>query len=1381
MLGRKWIIFSLILCSFFASVVVSTFPNVPQCNESDANRLHCIFVDPKNGLDNSSCLTSGSPNISCNSLDWVFNVTYRSNQTVYVLSNGTHKISSPVAIFQNLNNISFFGKASRDTVIQCTAENIGLSFERVTELSFSQISFVNCSALRNSTSKSYSENGKLKFMEILVALHFIFCKNIAMDCISVNHSPSATGVVVYNTIGINKMTNSEFSYNQVSNDMNGGGGFYVEFTFCIPGDENCSDSVDSYTNENHDSVYLFESCLFRNNVGYVSDLGNTTYLVPYRSNHIAVGRGGGLSFFMKGNANSNSVSISNCWFKQNSATWGGGLFVEFHDDTYNNVVMVQNCTMVNNYCPFTSLNGTAGGGMRLGHYVFGSKSQLNNDSNQITILDSNFLGNAALNGGGLSISPTVQNVDTNHVARVFIYHSNFVENTARLGAAFHLSRFAMILDGAILNVSILDCMFKHNSNDYIKFLHKHKDKPKINAYQLGLGALYVNQVPLKFQVKNTFTNNNGSALVAVGAALDFSNSIANFSLNKGMNGGAIALLGLAWLRINDYTSMEFWGNNASLDGGAIYNKYIERENLISYGNCFIRHSNFTVVPSKWDSTFTFIANFDQGGARISAIYSTSILPCAWSGGSLVSQKLASIFCWSKSWTYFPQETCSANIHSDIGNVTFTDSSKIVNAFPGIQFSVPIHIMDDLQKSLGSQSLFSRSLNGSEFNSSSSVEYIWNLTATIHQNVSSESKLILDSVSDRVWHIVVKVDLNDCPPGLKFDEHTSQCKCVSSAYSGVISCDPDLQKAYLKNGNWMGKMQGHSGYLSSFCPTNYCFSNETKALPYSTEELEADLCRKYHRNGTMCGSCIDGFAVAVNSPYFICINCSFDDLVTNQVKYIASVYIPLALLFSLIIIFKIRLTSAPANAFILFSQVVAGTFSLYADGQIPVSEFAGKNSENFVKAYKTIYGAFNLEFAEQFLSPFCVGDLNALGVLALDYVVAFFPLVMILIILTIYRIERCFSCVCCPTTGRIGQMIKKIHHQRTSISEAIVPAFAAFFLLSYNKFSMTSSLSVSTQHLLTDSGEPANFSDGKRVYYAGFYSFYDPEYRIRYLLPACIVFIIFVAIPPILLLDFPLKILERILIKLPFLWRLYPVDKVHILLDTFQGCYKDKMRFFVGLYFLFRLAVNIAYNGTNSWLAQYLIQQILCSVMVVLLLVCQPYNEKNKIFNIVDPLIFTNLGILNAISFYLLSITKEKLIPDVAIFLVQFILVLLPLVFMISYIVWYFMKPCAKHLAQKLNSTLQSRSRFRYQLLHGIANDTSSQQVDNDRRNSISVATSEDEALLRRAESRNTYQPHTTTVVGLDSAEVSGTIQTTDSRHQSARTSSNNNHGPVLIN
>ena len=92
--------------------------------------------------------------------------------------------------------------------------------------------------------------------------------------VSISHSPSATGVVVYNTFGTNKVTNSEFSYN----DMNGGGGFYVEFTFCIPGDENCSDFVDSYTNENHNLVYLFENCLFRKNVGYVSDLGNTTYL-----------------------------------------------------------------------------------------------------------------------------------------------------------------------------------------------------------------------------------------------------------------------------------------------------------------------------------------------------------------------------------------------------------------------------------------------------------------------------------------------------------------------------------------------------------------------------------------------------------------------------------------------------------------------------------------------------------------------------------------------------------------------------------------------------------------------------------------------------------------------------------------------------------------------------------------------------------------------------------------------------------------------------------------------------------------------------------------------------------------------------------------------
>ena len=790
--------FLLLLISLYAlaSCAAGDFPNVPQCYESANTR--CIFVYPQNGSNYCDCASKGANIIYCSSLDSVFNVSCQTNQTIYILSNGNHTLTSPVATFTNLSNITFIGLGVESTAISCVqdAENktVGLSFEGSTNISFLNLSILGCSALRISSS-SYHQNGSLKFANIFVALYFYSCENIVMYNISISLSPNATGVVVYNTVGTNIFTNSVFSNNHVSGGAAGGGGFYVEFTFCIPGDENCSDDAVSYTDRNHDSVYTFEGCTFIDNTASTSTTEDTTYLVPYRSSHFALGRGGGLSFFLKADAHRNNICITDCRFENNSATWGGGLFVEFHDDTLDNVIDVDGCFMINNHCPFTPTTGTGGGGMRLGHYVFnGNSSNYMYVPNLISLTSCSFSSNTAFNGGGLSISPTVQNVTKDQVATVFISQSNFTGNVARLGAALHVSRFAMILDGNIINVVISDCNFDSNAVNFIKYLREYGGN-KTDAYQPGLGAVYINQVPVAFQTRVCFTSNSGSAIAAVGASLDFSDCFATFKDNLGMNGGAIALLGLAWLRINDNTSMKFWGNVATVDGGAIYNKYVERENLITYVNCFIRHAKYySVKPSDWKATFEFGYNYDLNKGRLSAIYSTSILPCSWAGGS--EMQLGDVFCWRGFWTYVPDFDCSAHIHSDIGKVEFTNYT--IQTFPGHQIHLPVSILDDLGKDLTSnQSVFSRTLrvNGHTKNK---TDYIWNLETNIEGSENSSVKVLLDSIGDRVWHITFEVNLEECPPGFQFNEGVGKCECLDNKYSGAVTCDEEAQRAYLKS-------------------------------------------------------------------------------------------------------------------------------------------------------------------------------------------------------------------------------------------------------------------------------------------------------------------------------------------------------------------------------------------------------------------------------------------------------------------------------------------------------------------------------------------------------------------------------------------------------
>ena len=84
-------------------------------------------------------------------------------------------------------------------------------------------------------------------------------------------------------------------------------------------------------------------------------------------------------------------------------------------------------------------------------------------------------------------------------------------------------------------------------------------------------------------------------------------------------------------------------------------------------------------------------------------------------------------------------------------------------------------------------------------------------------------------------------------------------------------------------------------------------------------------------------------------------------------------------------------------------------------------------------------------------------------------------------------------------------------------------------------------------------------------------------------------------------------------------RFWPSDKVNIILDTFQGCYKPKLRFFAGLYFLFRILIFVNYVARASILQQYIVQQLLCCGMIALLAIFQPYRR--QLFNYVDTLFF----------------------------------------------------------------------------------------------------------------------------------------------------------------
>ena len=1278
---------------------------------------HNIYVSPNasDANDSEGCHKSEHP---CRTLNYAFE--FRKDSTQYIINTTTTcNLMEPVPPFQYLHSIAIVGREGGSTV-HCQGIDIGLAFISVTELSFMNVSFFGCSATRNSTSRNLT-SPSFSLYTFQVGLYFYLCSDVEMTRVNVSYSTDATGVVMYDTSGSNVVKNSIFSHNSISPGGQGGGGFYVEFTFCVPGDSKCNDSQDRFTNVG--ISYSFDSCVFANNSasnagGLIED---STYIIPYRSNDQAFGRGGGLSLFFKGTAMNNTINVTNCHFVGNKALWGGGVSLQFHDESTNNSVLVENCTFVGNSCNYTLNKGTGGGGMRIGHYVYDfyhDPPSADVQGNRIWVTSCNFTSNHAMYGGGMSISPTLQG---NGVVKAVAHLTGllFSRNTGKIGAALHVGIFPLFSLGVVMDVNMVDCSFESNNAHYADIIQK-KDSP----HTIGVGTVYVNQVPLIFHGDIHFSQNSGSALVAAGCQVDFTETHAEFTNNDGYRGGAISLLGSTYILVNEHTVLNFSGNMASDRGGAIYNRYIEMDNLMTQPNCFLRHADPFLLPDNWRTVFRFANNTDKSGKMDNSIHTSSILPCSRPGGDGYIGNTTEIFCWS-NWSYYdrhlePVRNCYEHVTSEANNIGLESLS--VKVIPGKRFDLPLSVLDTFGNDLTNETVFSSTV---QYGRSTTLKnYYWGGDALLTGLPNRSINVTLETLGDRIWYIHFTAQLLPCPPGLhstagnSSDIASGTCIC-SSSYGRKLTCDPSTLKVEILDKTWMGRIEGSKEYMAGPCPPSFCKTTTSShiQLPNVTVGLYKHLC-DHNRTGILCGRCVKKFGPAVNSENYECVYCTGINLAANIAKYVSSVYLPLAALFIILIVFDIRLTTGPANAFILYSQVVSSTFSLEADGQIPWNRLniTVSSYEALLKGYKSVYGIFNLEFIENFLSPFCFSSskfFDTLAVLSLDYAVALFPLLMIIMVVVFLKVRDC-----CSLPERIvGRRSHLPARWTRSINEALLPAFAAFLLLSYTKFNITASYIISWQYLIDENGTRGAVA---RAYYAGQYMVNDKAYRLVYLVPSSLVFIVFGCVTPLLLLSYPLTLLEWVLARSTFLWRFYPIDKVHVFLDTFQGCYRNGMRFFAGLYFLFRLAINTAYFATDSWLQQFVFQQIACVVMITLVALCRPYNDENWYLNYVDVFIFVDLAIVNALSLYLYAVSQEDQSPPLSGFVFQYILVFLPLLYMIGYIFWYFAFRRRKWLKRHVKYYANTK-------LHTLPKKTDG------------TTTTDDALFFARAEDVNSYQ------------------------------------------
>ena len=1282
--------------SNYGCTVALVFSVLVVCASSQTRRYsRTIYVDPERGNDTKNCVEEPSYDVPCRSLSYAFQTQYRNSSTSYSLQPGTHYLDSTNASdtpFTALTDIAITGNASSPNSVKilCSTDNTGLSFNGASNVFLQNVTISGCSALQNSTSRNFSSHfPDFSFSLTRVAIYFNDCENVSMDNVQVTHNPGATGVIIYNTNGTNQFLNCNFSSNvgKSEDTYPGGGGMFVEFSYCLPGVDTCENGTkDGYTDRNKNSFYLFNQCTFSDNNAQtgVVNASTPTFLVPFRQDHVAFGRGGGLSLYLNANSAQNRFIVTGCTFSNNRAEYGAGMFLEFHDNSTGNNVIVNGLThFTDNNC-----HKVAGGGMRVAHYVFGTGDTV--ERNTVELSDVRFLRNYAGSGGGLSISPSLQSAPDSQLFSMFIERAEFISNHAPYGAALRIDLFGLIVAGREPSITMAHCLFFNNSVNAPVYTQPVED---------GLGAVYISDIDVSLG-DSTFLFNSGSALALVASGVYFTGK-TKFFLNTGTNGGAIALLGSSRIIIDYGVQLYFDGNWVTNRGGAIFNEYADKSDYRNSPQCFVVHTNPFICPDDWGAVFQFVENHDSQGPN--SIYSTSILPCAISGGT--SQELVrQILCWS-NWTYNGTKDCSNHIRTGPGLIrvektapyaplgsTQDEDKLFITAYSGQYIPLYYVAFDDLNHSL-QVPYMATITNGTQSEYTGAkldpyYTYVTQNTLKVYQYEYTGTSVTvnLDEVGDRAWHIEVNIELGSCPPGLlptniscdstnEGEKLCVTCQCNTDAnYRETVHCNTNYSATLLSD-CWMGERPDRGNnvtdYVTGICPSGFCQLSGAEFSPIPEADLDRHICGSQRRTGVLCGECIEHHGVALNSDILECVFCNISShqLALHATYYVLSVYVPLFLLFLAIIVFNIKLTTGPANSFILFSQVISSTFDI---NRLVRFEAVIPHVNVYLTIQKFIYGISNLKFFEQFIPSrhLCLGtSLSVLDILLLDYIVALTPLLMIIVIIFIYKTNCCCirnsRCRRSSETVTLRKGTRYLKMGKVKIKDAVLPAFASFVLLSYTKFCLISSYLTVPQSLYNSHGHSAGTD---RVFYAGQYSTTDGKYLLYYKTPAILVFLTIVTIPPLLLFKYPLMIFEKIVGKIHFLKKYYPKASIHVLLDTFQGCYKDRYRWFAGLYFLFRLVININYTFANLY-EQYLFQGIFCIAMALLVAYLKPYRNKFHVFNYVDSLVFLNLAIINQITFYTFAFTRQGRDPPAGAFAVQYILVFLPLVYMSVYVVW----------------------------------------------------------------------------------------------------------------
>ena len=833
----------------------------------------------------------------------------------------------------------------------------------------------------------------------------------------------------------------------------------------------------------------------------------------------------------------------------------------------------------------------------------------------------NFTSNEYLgHDGGALFVLLIADSDSNSYYDILLEECEFVNNKSPGHGA---SLYIYTRDFSISNIQIANTSFNQN-------------KAGSSIVYIAQEGFFLDSNKSLLVNASTFTNNVASSmyLSACDTALS---GVVLFENNTAENGAAMYLNQGTTVTIDSGATVQFIGNTATLNGGAIYVDFlcstliyftVDNTNIIfstvnfSTIICtFINNSAIIAGHSLYFSIPRFCSVITNTNDTNSILY----VPCKFNYSQPVNDKMMQHIPCDLDYTllngtgapiitsphelrlYFPY-----NEGYNISSASKYNTYYIRNNILGQEVKFTGAVFDYFGKPT-EPTLFNMHLQCSNTTDCSTYTLIGGnrdhiLTQSIDNftilnikfkgnkiNVEHiEHTVILTSLSYSLNKINASlvVELIPCVDHLSYtySEDLQICVC----YHVNVRCNNEGNE--IKRGYWFGNISGKA--TTSLCPNHYCTlkGHEQTTEGYFELPNTIDAQCNHYRVGRACGECSSGYTLSYDSTDCISVADQCGPGWTVLVIMLTCLYW-IAMVACVFICFKFQISLGHLYGIIYYYSIVG----ILLDNNPYVSDGAFQ--------FVSILSSF-AQLAPHFLGRLCfVTGLSGIDQLFIHYSHA---VAVSLLLLLIVVAARC--------SARITFYVR----------HRIIRVICLLILLSY-----TSIASTSLQLLL-----PLRFTDVQQwyTYSSPHIKYFHQQHALYGVVAVICELVVVVGLSLLLLLE---PVLSR---KINFI-------RIKPLLDQFQGCYKDKYRWFAAYYLICRQVIFlIVYVFNSNYYNMLFYLQTACIVIALIHIWFQPYRD--ELLNALDSVILLIMVLIvniNTFSF-LHEVTTE----------ISLILVMLPL-------------------------------------------------------------------------------------------------------------------------